>query len=49
MSKIGNIFLTFEKTNPKVIRFFVDITTKKLIGDNYTPIKDYINSYKEKN
>lgn len=48
ISHIGSTFLTFEKTTPKVIKFFADITTKDLVGDNYIPTTDYINSFKAK-
>lgn len=48
ISDIGRTFLTFEKSAPKVIKFFADITTKDLVGDNYIPTTDYINSFKAK-
>ncbi len=49
ISKVGRIFLTFEKTDPKAMKFFVDITDKNLVGDNYTATKDYIEAAKKEN
>ena len=48
ISNIGNMFFTFKKSSPMVVNFFVDITTKDLIGDNYISTTDYINASKEK-
>lgn len=48
ISDIGRTFLTFEKSTPKVIKFFADITTNDLVGDNYIPTTDYVNHFKEK-
>lgn len=47
ISKVSRMFLTFEKTDPKVVNFFVDITDKDLLGDNYTATKDYIEAAKK--
>ena len=40
ISKVSKSFLTFEKIEPKLIKFFVYITD--LLEDNYANTKDYI-------
>ena len=47
ISKVSKSFLTFEKIEPKLIKFFVGITD--LLEDNYANTKDYIEKAKEEN
>lgn len=41
--------LTFERIDPKVVSFFVDITKKNLVGNNSIQALDYTKSCQEKN
>lgn len=49
ISKVSKILLTFEKTDPKPIKFFVDITDRHPLEIKYVPTKEYIDSAKEEN
>lgn len=41
--------LTFERIDPKVVNFFVDITKKNLVGNNSVQALEYTKSCQEKN